>query len=68
MLVPNSKLLRFDDVLPATYHCLATKVAEVVRCFKSVIPSHPIEELVQISSMHIDEQDAKSRRNDKEIR
>ena len=59
MLVPNSKLLRFDDVLPVTYHCSATKVAEVMRCFKSVIPSHPIEELMQISSTHIDEQDAK---------
>ena len=51
MLVPKSKLLRFDDILLATY-CLPTKVAEVMRCFKSVIPSHPVE-LVQTSSVHI---------------
>ena len=59
MLVPNSRLLRFNAILPATYHRLATKVVEVLMCFKSVVPSHPIKELVQASSMHVAEQDAK---------
>lgn len=58
-MVPNSMLLRCDGTIPSKYHLLATKVSETTKFFKSVVPSHPIKELLQTSSLQADEQEAK---------
>ena len=67
-LVPNSMLLSCDSVIPSKYHCLVTKVSVATKCFKLVVPSHPIKELVQTTSLQVDEQEAKGTRNDEKVK